>query len=331
MNIRNRLGLAAAFMCALQALTVSVARSADGAAWPARPVRMVVPYGAGNQADQVARVLAEHLSQRWNQRVVVDNVPGAGGALGTAQLVRAPADGYTLGVVAVAALAITPHLTKPSPYDPPRDLTPIAGVTASRTFLVVRADLPAHSLAEFVALAQARPADKLLVYYSAGNGTIPHLNTELLARTLDFRALHVPYRASSAGVIDLIAGRVDFSMDSSNVTLPHVKNGTLRALFYNGPRRFAGQPDVPTLAEVARGLSLPNAWQGVFAPRGLEPKLVARIGNDIAEIVALPAFAERLPAGSEPFAAGAKEVGELMRTDLERFGRVVAEIGLKAD
>ncbi|MGH8620232.1 MAG: Bug family tripartite tricarboxylate transporter substrate binding protein [Burkholderiales bacterium] len=313
------------------ALLLARGARAQAEAWPARPVRMLVPYGAGNQADQVARVLAEHLSQRWNQRVVVDNLPGAGGALGTAQLVRAPADGYTLGVVAVAALAITPHLTKPAPYDPPRDLTPVAGVTASRTFLVVRTDLPARNLAEFVALARARPADKLLVYYSAGNGTIPHLNTELLARALDFRALHVPYRASSAGVVDLIAGRIDFTMDSSNVTLPHVKNGTLRALFYNGPRRFPDQPAVPTLGEAARGLTLPNAWQGVFAPRGLDPKLVGRISSDVAEIVALPAFAERLPAGSEPFAASAREVAELMRADHERFGRVVAEIGLKAD
>jgi len=299
--------------------------------WPARPLRLVVPYGAGNQADQVARLLAEYLSQGWGRSVIVDNRPGAGGALGTAQLVRAPADGYTLGVIALAALAVTPHLTKPPPYDPLRDLTPIAGITASRSFLVVRADLPARTFAELIALARARPPDKPLLYYSAGSGTIPHLNVELLSRALAFRALHVPYRTSGAGVVDLIGGRVDISMDSTNVTLPHVRSGALRALMFNGPRRFAGLPDVPSLSEAAPGVSLPNAWQGVFAPRGVDARLVSRIAKAVGDAQATPGFGEKLPLGSETYSAGPKDLGVQMRTDSERLGRLVIELGLKAD
>ena len=167
--------------------------------WPTKPIRMVVPYGAGNLADHVARVLAEQLQQRWGQRVVADNQPGAGGAIGVAQIARAAPDGYTIGLVAMAALVITPHITR-APYDPLRDLTPVAGVTVASGALTLGRDLGITTLPDFVAAARARPAGDPFFYYSAGNGTVPHLNFEILRRTLDFPAQHVPYRTSAAGL-----------------------------------------------------------------------------------------------------------------------------------
>ena len=314
----------------LAALLPGLARAqADG--WPVRPVRLITPYGAGNVADHVARLLAEHLSTRWNQRVVVDNVPGAGGTIGASQIIRAAPDGHTLGLVAVAALGIVPHMTKATPYDPLRDLAPIAGVTASRGFVAVRSSLPVRSISELVAYAKTRPADRPLLYSSAGNGTIPHLNGEILRRALDFPAQHIPFRSSAAGVVEILAGRLDMTLDATSVTLPHIQAGTLRALAYNGPRRHPLLPDVPTVTETSPGLTLPNAWQSLFGPRALAPDLIARIARDIATALATPAFVDRLPPGTEPFIAGPKELAEQLRTDHERFGRLVAEIGLRGD
>jgi tripartite-type tricarboxylate transporter receptor subunit TctC len=302
------------------------------AAWPARPIRLIVPYGAGNLADQVARLLAEELAQRWGQRIVADNQPGAGGAIGVAQIARAPADGYTLGLVALAALAVTPHLSRAEPpCNPLRDLTAVAGVTVSRSFLAANAALPARSLAELVAHARARPAADPLFYYSAGSGTIPHLNMEILRRALDFPAQHVPYRTAGAGVTDLIAGRVYLTMDAGAVTMPHIRSGALRAIAVNAPRRDPALPEVPTIGEGAPGLDLPNAWQAVMGPRGLPEALTRRIAADTRAVLEAPGFAERLPAGTETFPADPAEVAARLRQDHERFGRLVAEIGLQAD
>ncbi|MGG5808544.1 Bug family tripartite tricarboxylate transporter substrate binding protein [Falsiroseomonas sp. CW058] len=298
---------------------------------PARPVRLVTPYGPGNVADQVARLVAEELSRRWGQRVVVDNQPGAGGALGVAQIARAPADGTVLGFIAVAALAIIPHMMRARTYEPLEDIVPIAGASVSRSAIVVHPALPVRSVTELVAHARARPAGDPLAYYSAGNGTVPHLAVEQMRRVLDFPAQHVPYRTSGAGVADLLAGRVQLTMDAASVTLPHVQGGALRALAWNGPVRNPSIPDVPTLAEAAPGLELLNAWQGLYGPRGLPAEIVARCAQDMAEVVGDPAFAARMPGGAEPLRAGPEELRATLRRQHAELGRLVAAIGLEQD
>ncbi len=296
-----------------------------------RVVRLITPYGPGNVADQVARILAEELAQRWGQRVVVDNQPGAGGAVGTAQIARAAPDGTTLGFLAIAAIAVVPHMMRQKTYDPLTDLTAIGGVTVSRGMLAVNAGLPMRDMAGLVAWARARPAGEPLVYYSAGSGTLPHLGMEQLRRALDFPAQHVPYRTSGAGLADLLAGRVQATMDAASVTLPHVERGALRALFWNGPQRNPAIPDVPTLAEALPGIAISNAWQGLYAPRGLPQELLARMAQDVAAIVASPGFAARLPGGAEPLPLGLAETMALLRADHERYGALVREIGLEQD
>jgi tripartite-type tricarboxylate transporter receptor subunit TctC len=297
----------------------------------ANPSRFIVPYGPGNITDQVARVLAEALTQRLGWRLVVDNQPGAGGILGTLNLIRAPADGATFAMISVAALAIAPHVTKPARYDPLTDLTPISGVSVSSAFLAVHASVPARNLAELVAHARSRPAENPLFYYSPGNGTVPHLNLENLRRRLDFPMQHVPYRTSGAGHSDLLANRVQVTMDSVSITLPHIQSGALRALAYNGARRHPDFPDVPTFAEAAPDVAMLNAWQALFFPPGTPSPVVERAARDVLATISEPAFAERLPVGTSPFALGPAELAAHMRRDHERLGRLVAEIGLQQD
>jgi tripartite-type tricarboxylate transporter receptor subunit TctC len=305
----------------------ALARPAFAQAWPSRPIRFVVPYGAGNQADLVARVLAEGLGARWGQRPVIENIAGAGGAIGVAQIARAAPDGYTIGLIAIAALAITPHMSQ-APYDPLVDLQPLGGVSVSRAALAVNAALPAQDLASFVALAKARRADPLF-YYSPGTGTVPHLAAEMLRRALDFPANHVPYRTAAAGVADLVAGRVQFAVDGTTVTLPHVQAGRVRALVAISPTRLALLPGVPSLAEAAPGVELPSAWQALHGPRGFPPEIAARIGADVAALLADPAFVARYPQGSDPLPMTATQAAAQIRVDHARFGALVRELDLK--
>lgn len=295
------------------------------------PSRFIIPYGAGNITDQVARVLAEALVPRWGGRLVVDNQPGAGGVLGTLNLIRSPADGSTFAMVSVAALAIVPHLLKPARYDPLTDLVPIAGVSVSSSFLVVNAALPVRSLAELVAYCRARPVGDPVFYYSPGNATVPHLNLEALGRGLDFPMQHVPYRTSAAGNTDLLANRVQVSIDSLSITLPHIQAGTLRPLAFNGTARHALFPDVPTFAEAAPGVALLNAWQGTFFPKLTPAPIVEAASRDILETISTPDFTQRLPVGVTPYVMGPAELAATIRREHARLGALVAAIGLQQD
>jgi tripartite-type tricarboxylate transporter receptor subunit TctC len=323
--LRTRPGRRAVLGLATLLATPAIARAQ---AWPSRPLRFVVPYGAGNQADQVARVLADALSVRWGQRLVVENVPGAGGAIGVAQIARAVPDGYTIGFIAIAALAITPHI-QAAPYDPLADLAPLGAVSVSRSALVVHPSLPARSLAELVTLARQRSGDPLF-FSSPGIGTIPHLNMEMLARALGFPAHHVPYRTAGAATADLVAGRVHMALDGLTVTLPHIEAGRLRALFATAPARMPQLPEVPALAEASPGLDLPNAWQSVHGPRGIPAEIAARIAADVAALVADPVFGRRLPEGSDPLLLSREETVMRIRSEHARFGTLVQDLGLRA-
>lgn len=325
-RIRSRIGAPRRALLGLAAALAAPA-IARAETWPTRPIRFIVPYGAGNQADQVARVLADALGDKWGQRLVVDNQPGAGGAIGVAGIARAAPDGYTLGLIAIAALAVTPHIQK-APYDPLTDLVPLSGVTVSRGALAAHPAVPARTLEELVRLARSRAADPLF-YCSPGIGTIPHLNMEMLRRALDFPANHVPYRTAAAGTADLVAGRVQLGLDGATVTLPHIQAGQLRAIIVTAPARLPQLPDVPTLAEAANGLDLPSAWQSLHAPPGIPPEVAAKIDADTLALVRDPAFVRRLPQGSDPLPLSAAACAAQIRADHARFGALVRELGLE--
>lgn len=298
--------------------------------FPQRPVRLVVPYGAGNVTDQVARVLAEALSQRWPQRVVVENMPGAGGALGVAAAARAAPDGHTLVLSAMAALTVTPHLRRGQVgYDPLTDLAPIGLVAVTRVALAAHPALPVRGLDELAAYARrAGP----VFYYSAGSGTLPHLNMELLKAALGGVPLeHAPYRSSAAGLSDLLAGRVQLTMDAASVTLPAILDGRLRALFWNGPRRNPLMPDVPTAAEALPGLELANPWLGLLAPKGVPASVLARLEADLAAALATPGLAERLGDGLELLGGGSEVFARQLRSDHARFGELLTKLDIRPD
>jgi tripartite-type tricarboxylate transporter receptor subunit TctC len=326
---RQALSGATLSVAALSVAALSAPRLARAQAWPARPIRFIVPYGAGNQADQVARVLADALADRWGQRLVVENLAGAGGSIGVAAIARAVPDGYTIGLIAIAAMAVMPHMQKVG-YDPLTDLMPLAGASISRDVLVVHPSLPARTLKDLVVHARARPAGDPLFYWSAGAGTIPHLNIETLRRALDFPATHVPYRTAAAGVADHLAGRIHFSVGGATVNLPPIQSGGLAPIFVNAPQRLPQLPDVPTLAESEPDIELVSAWQSVYAPRGVPPDIAARIARDVQAIVGSAAFAQRFPQGSDPLPLDAAEVGSRMRNDHARLGALVRELGLEA-
>jgi tripartite-type tricarboxylate transporter receptor subunit TctC len=295
------------------------------------PTRMIIGYGAGNITDQVARVLLDVVGQRHGWRTAAENLPGAGGMLGANNLIRAPADGSICGVVAAAALTILPHIQRNPRFDPFPDLQAVTGLAISSSFLAVNAALPVRSVAELAAHCRSRPADNPVFYYSPGNATVPHLNLEALSRGLDFPMQHVPYRTSAAGNTDLLANRVQVTMDSFSITLPHIQSGALRPLAYNGTERHPLLPEVPTMAEAAPGVELMNAWMAVFFPKATPAATVDRAAADILDSVRSPAFAEKLPIGTAPFALGPAELADRVRSEGARIGRLIAAIGLTPD
>jgi len=313
----------------LAAAALPLARTARAQGFPQRPVRLIVPYGAGNVTDQVGRALADVLSQRWPQRIVVENLPGAGGALGIAAAIRAAPDGHTLVLSAMAALAVTPHLRRgQAGYDPLTDLAPIGLVAVTRGVLAATPALPVRSLAELAPYAHRSGP---MFYYSAGAGTLPHLNMELLKAALDAPLEHVPYRTSAAGLADLMAGRVQLTLDAASVTLPAILDGRLRALVWNGPSRNPQLPNVPTLAEAIPGLELANPWLGLLAPRGVPAPLPALLETELAAALATPGLAARLGDGLELLGGGAEVFARQLRADHARFGALIAKLDIQSD
>lgn len=294
------------------------------------PARMIIPYGAGNITDVVARVLLDAIGPLHGWRSAPENQPGAGGMLGTKALIRAPADGSVFGVVAAAALTILPNLQRPR-FDPFPELQPITGLTISYSFLAVNAQVPVRTLDQFVAYARARPKDDPLNYPSPGAGTVPHINLEALAQALDIPLQHVPYRTSAAGNTDLLANRVQLTMDSFALTLEHMLNGRLTPIAFNGPQRHPLLPEVPTFAEVAPGLELTNSWQGLFFPKGVPADVLGRCGAELRDTVGNPAFVERLPPGAAPFPLTPEQLARQVATESARIGRLAAAINLKLE
>ena len=292
--------------------------------FPARPVRLLVPYGPGNVTDLVGRALADALSTVWPQRVVVENLPGAGGALGVGTAARAAPDGYTLVLSAMAALTVTPHLTRAG-YDPLTDLTPIGLVG------ITRGALAAHPAAPGPDLAALARAPGPVFYYSAGAGTLPHLNMELLKAALGAPFEHVPYRTSAAGLADLLAGRVQLTMDAASVTMPAILDGRLRAVFWNGPRRNPLLPAVPIVAELLPGLDLANPWLGLLGPRGLPTALLRLLEAALAAALAQPLLASRIGDTVELLGGGAEPFTRQLRADHARFGALLARLDVRPD
>jgi tripartite-type tricarboxylate transporter receptor subunit TctC len=295
-------------------------------------IKMIVPYGAGNITDQVGRVFLDRHTARTGQQFVIENQPAAGGTLGAYNIAQSPADGSVMGMISAAALTIAPHANKQAVrYDPVTDFMPVCGAYLSSTYLAVNATLPVRSLAELVAYAKSRPADNPIFYCSPGNATVPHLNIETVCRAFGFTMQHVPYRTSAAANTDLLANRVQVTMDSASITVPHMQTGKLRPLAYSGPSRSAEFPNVPTFREAAPDAQMLNAWSAFFFPKRTPEAIVGRTAEAFQATAGDPAFIEKLPLGATPLPLAPAGLTDRIRSENERLSRLIATLGLTQD
>jgi tripartite-type tricarboxylate transporter receptor subunit TctC len=305
---------------------------ADGAGaqpYPSRPIRMIVPYPPGGSTDPAGRAFAAWLSEALGQQVVVDNRPGAGSTIGHGLGARATPDGYTLLLGTSGGLATSPALGTKLSYDPVRDFAPIGLGVYTPFLLVVYPGLPAANLKEFIALSKAQP--RLINFASPGVGTPNHLGAELLKMMAGFQFMHVPYKGGGPAVVDLIAGRAQALFGGISYTGPHVKSGRLRAIAIGHPVRVASWPDLPAVAETLPGFTN-TTWFGLLAPAGTPQAVINRINAEMRKAVANAEFVKQLDAlGLEPASSTPAEFRDMIRTELERWIRVIRQAGITAE
>jgi tripartite-type tricarboxylate transporter receptor subunit TctC len=310
-------------------LWTAAAHAQPAGAYPAKPVRMVVPFPAGGSADTLARILGQMLTGSWGQPLVVENRPGAGGNIGADLVAKAAPDGYTL-LMGTIALAISPGIYSKLPFDIHKDFQPITMVASVPMILVVHPSVPARSVKELLALARARPGQ--LTFSSAGNGTPSHLAGEMFTSMTGTKMLHVPYKGGAPAVVDLLAGQVSLMLDNSLSVPAHIKAGRLRALGVSTMERSRLLPNVPTIIEAGVPGYEFNSWFGVFAPAGLSAQLTERLHRDMSRVLSDSAVRDKLRSqGAEPVGNSPTEFAEIFRRDTERLAKVSRAAGARVD
>ena len=314
----------------LAVAVLSVASSASLAqAWPAKPIKYIVPFPPAGATDLISRPVAEKLRERLGQPVVIENIGGAGGSIGVGRLAQAPADGYVIGLGNSATHTITPNLLAKLPYDPANDFTPISLLTEYVNVLVVTSRLPAQDIKQFLQLARTKPAG--LSYGSAGPGSSNHLTSEVLATQAGVTFTHVPYKGNGPALSDLAAGHVDWMFATIAEVRPLVQAGKIRALGISGRERDPLLPDVAPLRE-----TLPNfevvGFMGLFAPARLPPSIVARLNSEVRAILASPEMVERFTLqGMKARSSTPEELAARVTRDLALWKSVIAAAGIKPE
>jgi len=309
--------------CAALAL---VAMTTQAAEYPERAVRVIVTFPAGGGTDIVARMVIQKLAERMGGSFVIDNRGGAGGTIGTDLLAKAPADGYTIGVVS-GSHTINPSLYKKLPFDSVRDFVPVAMLVTGPGLLVVHPSLPARNVRELIALARAQRGG--LLYASAGNGTPPHLAAELFKLITDTQIGHVPYKGNAQAMTDLIAGQIALSFPTVPSALPHVQTTKLRALGVTSAKRVGALPNIPAIAETVAGYDA-SAWYAVMAPAGTPAAIVTRLHAELMAALRTPDLKDKLVSqGLEPASQTPEEFSALIVSELAKWAKVVAAAGVK--
>ncbi len=297
--------------------------------WPTKPVRLVVNFPPGGAADVIGRSVAQSLSEALGQQVVVENRPGANGNLGADAVAKAAADGYTLLLSSGGAMTVNPFLYTSMPFDPQRDLVPVASAARVLVYLMVHPSVPVGNFAEFVAHVKANPGR--LSYGSAGNGSSPHLAGEMMKRSLGLFAVHVPYRGAAPALTDLLGNQVQFMFDPGP-GLRHAREGKLRLLAVGSSQRSSQFPEVPTLAESGvRGFDADTVF-GFYAPGGTPPALVERMHAELNKALQTPRVQDAMRTlGAEPMVGTRAAFVARQEADRARFGAFIKEAGIKAD
>jgi tripartite-type tricarboxylate transporter receptor subunit TctC len=297
--------------------------------YPARPVRMLVPFSAGGTVDIVARLLGAKLAADLGQPFVVENKAGAGGTIAAAQLAKSPGDGYTLMMMS-QALAYSASLYSDLPYDTLRDLAPIAYVGATPNALVVTNSLPVTTVQEFLAYARANPGR--IAYGSAGVGSAGHLAVELLQSLTRTKLTHVPYKGNAPVLTDLIGGQIQVSLLTMPSVMPYVKGGKVRAIATSGSRRSPALPDVPTIAEAGVPGYEYTPWYGMFGPGTLPKELTARLNSAVNKTLADTGLETKLAQqGLEVHAMASDQFREIVRVDVAKWGKIIRELGIRGE
>ncbi|HZD19440.1 MAG TPA: tripartite tricarboxylate transporter substrate binding protein [Burkholderiales bacterium] len=313
----------------LAALLFALAAPA-AAAYPEKPIRFVIPSAPGGSPDVLMRILMQQLSTQLNVPIVVENKPGASYVLGTMDIVKAPADGYTLGYGNIVSLAINRSLLASLPYDPERDLTLISNVTHVFNMLAVNNDLPVHTVRELIEYAKRNPGK--LTNGSSGNGTTGHLGGELFKSMTGVEIVHVPYKGSAQAINDLMGGQIQVMFDNVPSIGPHVKAGRVRGLGVSAPKRAASFPDLPTIAEAGVPGYETNSWGGVIGPARLPREVVLKLNREIKAALAAPAVVERYRSLDSEIDGGTpEEFLALVRRETPKWGEVVRRSGAKID
>ena len=279
-------------LCASAAIALAWSTRASAQAWPAKPIRWVVPYTPAGITDTGTRMVLQKVQENTGWNIVVENKPGANSLIGVGEVARAPADGYTLLFATSSVMVTAPALYAKLSFDMPRDFAPISLVMNGPNVLVVHPSLPVRTVKEFVALAKARPGD--IKYTSAGAGTLPHLGMELLRYMTKINLLHVAYKGGGPAMVALVSGECDASMYTLLTASPHIASGRLRAIGVSGKTRFKALPDVPTIAESGVPDYEFNAWVGVLAPAATPPAIIRLLNEHVVKAARSPVAAERL-------------------------------------
>jgi len=318
-----------AIVWAIAACCGGLAAVAAAQTYPTKPIRVIVPFPPAGAADLLTRTIGQKLGESWGKQLIVDNRPGAGGNLGLELAAKAPPDGYTAVMAAVTTNAIGMSTYAKLGYNLEKDLAPVTLVGNVPHILVSHPTLPVKNVKELVALGKSRPGE--IVFASQGNGTLSHLEQEMLKQMGGFTALHVPYKGSAPGLADLIPGNVQLFFDSIPSALPHVKSGRIRALGVASSKRSPALPDVASIGESLKGFEA-DSWFGIMMPAGTPRDIIARLDSEVQKALAAQEVRDRLLAvGGFVEAGGPDQLGARIRADIAKWGKVARAANVRIE
>jgi tripartite-type tricarboxylate transporter receptor subunit TctC len=317
-------------LCTAAAVMAGAPAIAQTPAYPAKPVRIVVPYPPGGTTDLLARLVAAKLGEKLGQNFLVENRAGASGAIGSQLVAKSPPDGYTLVMATISSHGINSALNKALPYDPVADFAPITVVASTPNVITVNPEVPAKTLPELLALARAKPG--ALSFGSTSAGGSPHMSVELLKMMAGVNMVHIPYKGGGPMLTDLIGNQIPVGVDNLPSSMAHIRSGKIRALAVTTARRWPGAPDIPTVAESGVAGYEASAWFGLLGPAGTPKPVVDLLHRTVAEIVGRPDVAKQmLDMGAEPVANPPEAFGRQIAGEIDKWKKVAAATGVKVD
>ena len=323
--MKNRSAISASIV----ALVAVAAHDAAAQSYPTKPIRLVVPFAAGGPNDVIGRVVAQKVSEQIGQAIVVENRPGAGGAVGTAVVKDSPPDGYTILISGTSSLAINPALYKKLPYDPLKDFTAVSLVGTAPSLLVMHPSVPVKTVRDLIALARSRPGQ--INYASGGIGSAPHLAGELLNSMAKIKMVHIPFRGGGPSLTGVMTGQADLFMGGLSAALPPVKAGRLLAIAVTSTKRSQFVPQIPTIAETLPGYDVLN-WYAIFAPAAAPKDIVSRLNSEIVKAMATPELKKRFhDLGTDASTSTPEELGAYHAREMKKWAQIVQSAGIKVE